>query len=122
MPDRRGRSALLGHVAHPESVDYAFLAAVDADPVAAYEEFSRQSLLLDARIGEAAADARDEARWPGLTNSERELRRAEETLMRPELPVPRRPGDPGCRGPGRECARSRVHHHDPDRIRGRARP
>ncbi|MFE7530083.1 hypothetical protein ACFU7Y_30855 [Kitasatospora sp. NPDC057542] len=79
------RAALLGHAARLESIAHAVLAAVDADPATAYEEFYQQALLLDARVRQTAADARDEVRSPGITKDECELRRAEEDLMRPEL-------------------------------------
>ncbi|MEV0537222.1 hypothetical protein [Kitasatospora sp. NPDC050463] len=64
---------------------HAFLDAVDDDPVAAYEEFYKAHASLAARASEAAEDVRDEIRWPGLSVQERELRRAEETLMRPDV-------------------------------------
>ncbi|MFD5437355.1 hypothetical protein ACFWJ4_35065 [Kitasatospora sp. NPDC127067] len=63
----------------------AFLDAVDDDPVAAYEDFYKAHVSLGCRMNEAAQDARDEVRWPGLTADERELRRAEEMLMRPDV-------------------------------------
>ncbi|MBP0453922.1 hypothetical protein J5Y04_30925 [Kitasatospora sp. RG8] len=63
----------------------AFLDAVDADPVAAYEEFHRLHGTLSARAAEAAEDVRDEVRWPDLTEQQRLLRRAEEMLMRPDV-------------------------------------
>jgi len=63
----------------------AFLDAVDADPVAAYEEFRRLHGLLSVRAVEAAEAARDEVRWPDLTEPQRVLRRAEEMLMRPDV-------------------------------------
>ncbi|MFE2414988.1 hypothetical protein ACFXDE_42355 [Kitasatospora sp. NPDC059408] len=63
----------------------AFLDAVDADPVAAYEEFRRLHGSLSVRAVEAAEDARDEVRWPDLTGPELELRRAEEMLRRPDV-------------------------------------
>ncbi|MDH6107853.1 hypothetical protein P3T36_006312 [Kitasatospora sp. MAP12-15] len=62
-----------------------FLHAVNADPVAAYEEFYRRHASLGVRAQEAAEDARDAVRWPDLTGWELELRRAEETLMRPDV-------------------------------------
>ncbi|MER5642154.1 hypothetical protein ABT095_35095 [Kitasatospora sp. NPDC002227] len=63
----------------------AFLDAVDADPVAAYEEFHRLHGTLSARTVAAAEDARDEIRWPDLTEQQRLLRRAEEMLTRPDI-------------------------------------
>ncbi|MGW2545179.1 hypothetical protein ACWC5I_30950 [Kitasatospora sp. NPDC001574] len=62
-----------------------FLDAVDEDPVAAYEEFHRLHGSLSVRAVEAAEDARDEVRWPDLTEPQRVLRRAEEMLMRPDV-------------------------------------
>ncbi|MER8103918.1 hypothetical protein [Kitasatospora sp. NPDC094016] len=79
------RAAMLGHLAAMESTTRAFFAAVDADPVAAYEAFYQEYLRLESRVRAAAADARDEVRWPGLTGDELELRRAEEDLMRPDV-------------------------------------
>ncbi|TYC68658.1 hypothetical protein [Streptomyces sp. CB01881] len=63
----------------------AFLDAVDADPVAAYEQFRRLHGSLSVRAVEAAEEARDEACWPDLTEPQRVLRRAEEMLMRPDV-------------------------------------
>ncbi|MGW7448160.1 hypothetical protein [Kitasatospora sp. NPDC054795] len=79
------RAAMLGHLAAMESTARVFFAAVDTDPVAAYDAFYQDYMRLDARVREAAADARDEVRWPGLTGDELELRRAEEDLMRPDV-------------------------------------
>ncbi|MEU3495412.1 hypothetical protein ABZ747_18225 [Kitasatospora cineracea] len=66
-------------------VALAFLDAVDADPVAAYEQFYTAHAQLGARVCEAARDVRDEIRWPGLSGQALELRRAEEDLTRPDL-------------------------------------
>ncbi|MEU9047336.1 MULTISPECIES: hypothetical protein [unclassified Kitasatospora] len=79
------QAAMLGHLAAMESTTRAFFTAVDTDPVAAYEAFYQEYLRLDARVRAAAADARDEVRWPGLTGDALELRRAEEDLMRPDV-------------------------------------
>ncbi|MFE7529360.1 hypothetical protein ACFU7Y_27110 [Kitasatospora sp. NPDC057542] len=79
------RAAMLGHLAAMEGTARAFFAAVDTDPVAAYDAFYLEYMRLGARVREAAADARDEVRWPGLTGDELELRRAEEDLMRPDV-------------------------------------
>ncbi|MFC8453874.1 hypothetical protein [Kitasatospora sp. NPDC057223] len=80
-----GPTPMLGHVTELESATRAFLAAVASDPVAAYEAFSERSQRLAARLREAAADARDEIRWPGLDPHTRELRRAGEELTAPAL-------------------------------------
>ncbi|MGW4814312.1 hypothetical protein ACWEPB_22065 [Kitasatospora cineracea] len=66
-------------------VALAFLDAVDADPVAAYERFFTAHAQLGARVCEAARDVRDEIRWPGLSGQALELRRAEEDLTRPDV-------------------------------------
>ncbi|MFI8085876.1 hypothetical protein ACIF6L_34440 [Kitasatospora sp. NPDC086009] len=63
----------------------AFLDAVDADPVAAYDAFHKAHASLSAQASEAAEDVRDEVRWPGLSARERGLRRAEEMLTRPDV-------------------------------------
>ncbi|MFE4397925.1 hypothetical protein [Streptomyces sp. CB02056] len=79
------RAVMLGHLAAMESTARVFFAAVDTDPVAAYDAFYQEYQRLGARVREAAADARDEVRWPGLTGDELELRRAEEDLTRPDV-------------------------------------
>ncbi|WP_158715312.1 hypothetical protein [Kitasatospora phosalacinea] len=79
------RAELLRGAEAAMDVALAFLDAVDADPVAAYEQFSTAHALLAARVREAAQDVRDEIRWPGLTGQALELRRAEEDLTRPDL-------------------------------------
>ncbi|MFJ5122985.1 hypothetical protein [Kitasatospora sp. NPDC088548] len=63
----------------------AFLDAVDDDPVAAYDAFYTVHASLNFHAREAAEDVRDEVRWPELTGPERELRRAEEMVMRPDV-------------------------------------
>jgi hypothetical protein len=72
------RAVVLGYAALVATAARTFLEAVDGDPVAAYEEFCRQHLSLGAAAREAALVVRDEVRWPGLTEDERVLRRAEE--------------------------------------------
>ncbi|MFD9063630.1 hypothetical protein ACFVZ3_19180, partial [Kitasatospora purpeofusca] len=62
----------------------AFLGAVDADPVGAYDAFQRTLASLGVRAQEAAEDVRDEVRWPDVTGTALELRRAKETLTRPD--------------------------------------
>ncbi|MER7773148.1 hypothetical protein [Kitasatospora sp. NPDC096140] len=79
------QAAMLGRFAAMESTARAFFTAVDSDAVAAYEAFYQEYLRLDARVRAAAADARDEVRWPGLIGDELELRRVEEDLMRPDV-------------------------------------
>ncbi|MFK0195868.1 hypothetical protein [Kitasatospora sp. NPDC090308] len=79
------RAELLRGAEAAVDVALAFLEAVDADPVAAYERFSTAHARLGVRVCEAARDVRDEIRWPGLSGRALELRRAEEDLTRPDL-------------------------------------
>ncbi|MFF7459573.1 hypothetical protein [Kitasatospora sp. NPDC008115] len=62
-----------------------FLDTVDADPTGAYDTFQRTLASSGVRTQEAAEDVRDEVRWPGLTGTGLELRRAEELLTRPDV-------------------------------------
>ncbi|MGW4808010.1 hypothetical protein [Kitasatospora sp. NPDC004272] len=79
------RAELLRGAEAAVDVALAFLDAVDADPVAAYEQFFTAHAQLGARVCEAARDVRDEIRWPGLSGQALELRRAEEDLTRPDV-------------------------------------
>ncbi|MFH9355149.1 hypothetical protein [Kitasatospora sp. NPDC017646] len=75
------RAVLLGHAALVADTVQAYLAAVDADPVAAhaaYEEFCRQHVSLGISAREAAEAVRDEAHRPDLYERERAPLRADE--------------------------------------------
>ncbi|MFF0416287.1 hypothetical protein ACFYUY_38395 [Kitasatospora sp. NPDC004745] len=79
------RADVVRHAEAAVEAARAFLGAVDADPTGAYDAFQRTLASLGVRAQEAAEDVRDEVRWPGVTGTALELRRAEETLTRPDV-------------------------------------
>ncbi|WP_285739365.1 hypothetical protein [Kitasatospora phosalacinea] len=60
-----------------------FLAQVDEDPAGAFDRFFERRAVLSAQAGEAAAEVRDQARWPHLDAGARALLRAQEELAAP---------------------------------------
>ncbi|MFE2352531.1 hypothetical protein ACFXA5_38325, partial [Kitasatospora cineracea] len=106
------RAALADCAAQAARVVEEFLAAVDADPVAAHVRFLEQQALLRARAEAAAEAVRDAACRPGPDRAEEEPHRAElETEVgaaaprEPAVPQSGRAGDPprgGIRPAGAE--------------------